>query len=59
MYRFVALSDLTSVVEERCHGGQSYWDVSVSVSPLFVLQHLQRLPTVRIVFCLCFTTLII
>lgn len=27
MYCYVAVSDLTSVVEERCHGGQTYWDV--------------------------------
>lgn len=27
VYCYVALSDLTSVVEERCHGGQTYWDM--------------------------------
>lgn len=29
MYCRVALSDLTSAVEERCHGGQTHWDVCV------------------------------
>lgn len=29
MYCYVALSDLTNVVEERCHGGQTYWDVNL------------------------------
>lgn len=30
VYCRVALSDLTSAVEERCHGGQTHWDVCVS-----------------------------
>lgn len=46
---YVAMSDLTSIVEERCHGGQTYWDVCLWQVKA---RNFALLPTVRILLWL-------
>lgn len=58
MYCYVALSDLTSVVEEKCHGGQTFWDVRLCQFFLRRIQHNafgKGFPTIMIFFCLLLT----
>lgn len=42
VYCYVALSDLTSVVEERCHGGQACWDMCLCQFFLGCMLHLEK-----------------
>lgn len=62
VYCYVALSDLTSVVEERCHGGQTYWDMCLCQFFLGGLLHLEKASNCqdfRFFFCLYLTLPII
>lgn len=53
MYCRVALSDLTSAAEERCHGGQTHWDACVKF--FFSLNGARKkvFVTVRIILLVC------
>lgn len=48
MYCYVALSDLTNVVQERCRGRQTDWDVCLC--QFYTAVGEKKFPTVRIFF---------